>query len=90
MAHYLFSMDSETMIASFDKFNKEAIKKAIIGHLQQNPNDTVEHCKDFNASDIRKYYGHEILNLYEVNKRNGKVSKVITKGNKTAYSSIEH
>jgi hypothetical protein len=90
MAHYLFSQELDIMICAFDKFNKDAIKEAIIGHLQQNPNDTVEHCKDFNASDIRKYYGQEILNLYEVNKRNGKVSKVITKANKTAYSSIEN
>ena len=90
MAHYLFSMASETMIASFDKFNKEAIKKAIIGHLKQNPNDCVEHCKDFSSSDIRKYYGHEILNFYKVNVMNSKISKIVTKGNRTLYVSIEN
>lgn len=90
MAHYLFSMDSETMIASFDKFNKEAIKKAIIGHLNQFPNDCVEHCKDFSSSDIRKYYGHEILNFYKVNVMNSKISKVVTKDNRTLYVSIEN
>ena len=90
MAHYLFSMDSETMIASFDKFNKEAIKKAIIGHLKQNPNDCVEHCKDFSKSDFRQYYGHEILNFYKVNVMNSKISKVVTKDNRTLYVSIEN
>lgn len=90
MAHYLFSMDSETMIASFDRFNKEAIKKAIIGHLKQNPNDCVEHCKDFSSSDIRKYYGYDILDCYEVNKANSKISKVVTKDNRTLYVSIEN
>lgn len=90
MAHYLFSMTSETMIASFDKFNKEAIIKAIIGHLKQNPNDCVEHCKDFTKSDLRKYYGHEILNFYKVNVMNSKISKVVTKNNSTLYVSIEN
>jgi hypothetical protein len=89
MAHYLFSIDSETMICSFDKFNKEAIKKAIIGHLKEFPKDCVEHCKDFSKGDFRQYYGYEILNCYEVNRANGKVSKIISKGNKTYYSSIE-
>ena len=89
MAHYLFSMDTETMIACFDRFNKESIKKAIIGHLQQFPDDCVEHCKDFASGDIRKYYGHEILNCYEVNKANNKISKVVSKGSKTLYKSIE-
>ena len=90
MAHYLFSMANETMIASFDKFNKESIKKAIIGHLQQFPNDCVEHCKDFSSGDIRKYYGHEILNFYKVNVMNSKISKVVTKGDRTLYVSIEN
>lgn len=90
MAHYLFSQELDIMIEAFDKFNKDSIKKTIVEHLKQNPKDTVEHCKDFKGSDIRKYYGHEIINLYEVNQRNGKVSKVITKDNKTVYSSIEN
>lgn len=90
MAHYLFSMASETMIASFDRFNKEAIKKAIIGHLRQFPNDCVEHCKDFSSTDFRQYYGHEILNFYKVNVMNSKISKVVTKGNRTLYVSIEN
>jgi hypothetical protein len=89
MAHYLFSMENETMIAAFDKFNKESIKNAIIGHLKQFPNDCVEHCKDFSSSDIRKCYGHEILDFYKVNVMNSKISKVVTKNNKTLYVSIE-
>jgi hypothetical protein len=93
MAHYLFSMDSETMIASFDKFDKESIKKAIIGHLKQFPDDCVEHCKDYSSSDIRQYYGYDILNCYEVNKANNKISKVLKaflSGNKPIYKSIEN
>lgn len=90
MAHYLFSMETETMIEAFDKFNKEAIKKAIIGHLKQFPNDCVEHCKDFSSSDIRRFYGYDILDTYEINKANNKVSKVVSKGSKNFYKSIEN
>lgn len=75
-------------IAFFDKFDKDAIKAAIITHLQSNPTDTLEHCKEYNKTDIKKYYGNEILNFYEVNPKNNIPSLVILKGDKQYYKAL--
>jgi len=47
MEHYLHSDDTEELIKSFKKFDKAAIKAAIISHLEANPKDTIEYSKDF-------------------------------------------
>jgi hypothetical protein len=72
-------------IQYFDKFDREDIKKAIVVHLTKNPTDNLEHCKEPNKKDIKRFYGNEILDFYAVNPNNKKVSKIITKGNKTFY-----
>lgn len=84
----LFSQDLDMPIAWFDKFNKEEIKQTIIFHLTVNPRDTVEHCKDFDNADIRKYYGSKIINLYQCNK-DGKPSLVFTRGAKQYYKPLK-
>jgi hypothetical protein len=81
MKHSLYSQDQDMTVKWFDKFDKEEIKCAIIEHLQNNPTDTIEHCKEFNKSDVRKYYGNEILNFYRLNSK-GLPCKLVTKGDK--------
>ena len=84
MKHLLFSQNQDMAIAWFDKFDAQAIKQAIVEHLTLDPTDTLEHCKVYSKSDIKRFYGHEILSLYECNKK-GEPCKVITKGDKNYF-----
>jgi hypothetical protein len=78
MKHFLESQSTDAVIAEFPVFDKDAIKAAIVRHLTENPDDTVEHHKE---SKNRKYYGDsEILNFYMVNPKTGGPSRVVTKG----------
>ena len=83
--HKLFSHNQDMFIKFFDKFNRDEIKKAIITHLTNNPDDTLEHCRDYNSVDIKKYYGSEILNFYAMHPESNKPAILIIKGNKTYY-----
>ena len=85
MKHALVSQNSDLFIEWFDKFDAAAIKKAIIKHLKACPCDTVEHVKEYSEEDIKKYYGYEIINFYEVNPKNKLPSKVVIRGQKTYY-----
>lgn len=89
MTHSLFSHDQDRTICFFEKFDRSIIREEIIKYLKQYPTDTLEHCKEFNKVDVRKYYGNEILNLYKVNPKNKKVSLIVTKGDKEYFKSIE-
>ena len=88
MTHLLFSQEQDISIAWFDRFDAAAIKERTIKHLQKFPNDTVEHLKEYSKKDIKKYYGYQIINFYEVNPKNGLPSLVITKGDKTFYRKL--
>ena len=71
----------------FNKFDAAEIKSKIIEHLKQYPADTLEHCKEYNKKDIKKYYGMEILNFYKCNK-NGHPCRVVLKGYKEYLSKL--
>lgn len=88
MKHALFSQNSDQPIEWFDRFDKDAIKRSIITHLEQNPTDTVEHCKEYSKRDVKKYYGMKIINFYQVNPKNGKPSKIVTRGNKEYFKAL--
>jgi hypothetical protein len=89
MKHYLFSHEQDTLVKTFDKFDRNTIKNEIIDHLRSNPTDTIEHCKDYTKTEIKRFYGYNILNMYQVNPNNNKVSLIVTKGNKEYYRNIE-
>ena len=89
LVHSLFSHNEDRTIAFFEKFNKEDIKQAIIKHLKDNPTDTIEHCKEYNKENIKRFYGNEIINFYGVNPKSGEVSLIFTRGNKEYFRSIE-
>lgn len=89
MKHYLFSQEKDMLVKTFDKFDRNTIKNEIIDHLRNNPTDTIEHCKDYTKTEIKRFYGCNILNLYKVNPNNNKVSLIVTKGNKEYYRNIE-
>ena len=86
--YLLFSQENDIVIQYFDCFDLVEIKKVIIDYLTKNPDDTVELCKVPSGNDIRKYYGYEILSYFSVNKKNGKISKLILKGDREYFSSI--
>jgi hypothetical protein len=90
MNHYLFSQEKDMLVSTFEKFDRMTIKREIIRHLKENPTDVLEHCKDFTRSEIKRFYGYNILNHYKVNPNNNKVSLIITKGNKEYYRNIEN
>lgn len=81
MKHLLFSQNNDMPIAWFDQFDKEAIKEAIVERLTLDPTDTLEHCKEYSKSDLKRFYGHEIISFYQCNKK-GKPCRVIWKGDK--------
>jgi ribosomal protein S15P/S13E len=89
VAHYLFSQDEGMMIATFEKFDKELIRKEIVNHLTKNPKDVLEHCKDYPKDNINRFLGYNILSFYQVNPKNNKPSKVYTKGNKEYFLSLK-
>lgn len=84
--YYLQSQHTDQVIQRFQSFDKEAIRTAIISHLKANASDTVEYYKE---SKDKKYVGDDLLDFYEVNQKSNKVSKLIFKGSKTFYRSIE-
>ena len=84
----LYSQQKEMAIAFFEKFDKVQIKQAIIKHLNENKADTLELCREYDKKDIKKYYGNEILQFFEVNKKNGKPSLCIQRGGKTYYKAL--
>lgn len=86
--YLLFSQDNDIVIQYFDGFDLVEIKKVIIDYLTKNPDDTLEYCKVPSGNDIRKFYGYEILSYYSVNKKNGKISKLILKGDTEYFKSI--
>ena len=86
--YLLFSQENDIAIQYFVGFDLVEIKKVIIDYLTKNPDDTVELCKVPSGNDIRKYYGYEILSYFSVNKKNGKISKLILKGDREYFSSI--
>lgn len=86
--HSLYSQNEDMPVKWFDNFDKEVIKSAIIDWLTKNPKDVVEHCKEFSPKDIRVFSGNEILGFYGVNPKNGKPSRIITKGDKDYYKAL--
>jgi hypothetical protein len=85
----LYSQNQDRAIEFFEKFDKEAIKEAIVKHLKQDKTDTIEYCKEFPKDSVKRFYGNQIVDFYEVNPKNDKVSKCILIGEKTFYKSIE-
>ncbi len=90
MEHSLYSHNQNMIVVFFTKYDKVQIKAAIIEYLTDNPTDTLEHCKEYNKKDIKRYYGNEIINIYEVNPNNCQPSLCIQRGNKTYYKNINN
>jgi hypothetical protein len=87
--HYLHSDDTEELIESFETFDKLGIKKAIVAHLKENPEDQIEFSKDFSPEDQKKYVGRNILDFYA--NKSGHPCKLIfkgTRGEKTFYKKL--
>jgi hypothetical protein len=88
MAHYLFSQEQDMLVATFNNFDRTAIKNEIINHLMVCPNDTIEHCRDYSKRDLKRFAGYHILNFYRVNPKNKKASVIVTRNNKEYYRQL--
>ena len=86
MKHALFSHKLDIYIDWFDKFDKEKIKSSIVKHLEEDPKDTIEHCKEYSKKNVNKYYGMQIVNFYCMN--NSKPCLIVTKGGKEYYKPL--
>jgi hypothetical protein len=86
-AHSLYSQNLDMTVKFFDKFDKGEIKKSIIEHLTQYPNDVLEHCKEYSKNNIKKYYGMEVINFYQ--NHNNNPCLVILRGDKKYYRKLD-
>lgn len=89
LQHSLFSWNQDMPVAYFEKYDRKEIKNAIIKHLNENPTDTIEHCKEW--SEVNAYknnVGSEILNFYSMNPKNNKPSLIIMRGDKEYFKSL--
>jgi hypothetical protein len=84
--HYLYSENEQRHIAVFEYFDKEAIREAIVKHLAKDDTDIIQHEKT--EIEPAKYYGNEVLNIYEANPKTGKPCLVVQKGSKTFYKPL--
>ena len=84
----LYSQLNEMPIAFFEKFDRVQIKQTIVKHLNENKTDTLELCREYDKQNIKRHYGNEILQFFEVNKKNDKPSLCILRGVKTYYKTL--
>lgn len=73
---------------TFDYFDRELIRSAILEHLKSNPDSIVEFSRGYDDEKDNKKYFPKVIDIYEVNPRSGKPSLIIQKGNKTFYKSL--
>ena len=86
MKHYI--KDDENLNVEFETFNAKEMTNLIINHLKENPSAMVTHEKEFAPHLKKKYYGNEIIDIYEINPKTKEPSKVIIKGNRTYYKTL--
>lgn len=79
--YYLESDNLKKDILILEIFDAQLIKNKIIEHLKINNKDLLILSKDNGKSK-------EMIDFFEVNPKNDKISKIITKGNKTYYKSL--
>jgi hypothetical protein len=84
--YYLESLDNHKTIATFEKFDREAIKEAIVKHLADNPLDYIEYSKDFKLPT--RYAGTEHLAFFANNPVSNQPCKVILKGEREFYKPL--
>jgi len=84
--YYLESEILEKRIMEFPVFTRIGIQKAIIYYLENNPTDTIHYYKD---SIDTNFVGDELIAFYAMNPKNGKPSKLIFKGDKTFYKTLD-
>ena len=85
LKHYLYSQNEDKYISTYPELNRDVIKAAIVAHLTSNPTDCIEHQKEVFKTTSKRLVGNDILAFYEVNPKDNKVSRAITKGAKTVY-----
>ena len=86
MKHYI--TDDENLNVEFETFNAKEMTNLIINHLKANPQAMVTHSKEYVPHLKNKYYGNEVIDVYEVNPKTKEPSKIIIKGNKTFYKTL--
>lgn len=86
--YLLYSQNQEMIVKWFDKFDKEEIKKEIVRHLQESKTDVLELCREYSKKDVKRYYGNEIISFYQNNPKTNEPSKVVLRGNKEYFKTL--
>ena len=86
MKHYI--KDDENLNVEFETFDSQIMTELIINHLKENPQVMVTHLREYAPHLKKKYYGNEVIDIYEINPKNNKPSKLIVKGNNTYYKTL--
>lgn len=84
--YYLESLDTNKTIATFEVFNRDAIRDAILNHLANNPLEWIEYTKDYKQPT--KYAGTEHLGLFANNPVSNQPCKIIIKGEREYYKPL--
>lgn len=88
--YMIFSKELDQPIQWFQKYERKTILSSIIEHLNDNPNDCVELCKEPLKNDIKRFSGYIIVGMYEVNPNNNKPSLIINRNGKKYYKQIKN
>ena len=51
--YYLQSENTDTVIKTFEPFDREAIREAICDHLKANPTDCIKYLKEAAEDDLK-------------------------------------
>ena len=74
--YYLQSENTDTVIKTFDTFDRKAVREAICDHLKTNPTDCIKYLKEAAEDDLKHQYD-DLIDYYVISPYSGKPSKVI-------------
>lgn len=75
--YYIQSESTDTVIKTFEVFDREAIREAICDHLIANPTDYVDYYKEASKNELKRFVGDNFIDCYTISPYNGEPSKVV-------------
>lgn len=78
----------ETLIQTFEDYNKEVILKAICDYLSTNKDAEITLEKEVPKIRQKRFVGNDILGWYRNNPKSGKPSRVVSIGHKEYHKEL--